>query len=634
MHNQNIKDNLELIRKIQELNPEVTILLDSKIVNGNNHLSFYSSVPLTELKYPENYHIDFLNGTITDFSNLKPSYMSIKVNDISLAKSIKTHNISEIKESGYTDDEELRIAGQKEREEKNKAFIEELDARQKLLSDTFGDKMPESIEREFKTITRIKNLLDEGVHPRAWKPELTELGVYVDGHSKLVFKSEIDTLYKLQKENEEIIAKGKVEEKETKVEEPEVKEETTPKAEENKEEKKKKNKIVDDQYSAIIKRRGTRKITKGKKQLSVKIYGLIDRIKDKLPFKKKKEETVTVTPTPEVTPAAPTPTPEVAPEVITPAPTPELPPRKNQTIIKANETKAELEKIYNDKKAKLMGGLDEYEKMLIEDLIAENIPIDVNEFEQMLGERTVDHDKVKACYSAILEEKKKIEPSIKELDAAIKREYIAKDLNDKIADLYNNLGDLEKMFVDDATAEWIQPADSEFYMMLNSRTVDKEQILTYLEKVQNLKLNSAYNVLTDDEKKLVTEVRKGNLKVGENKFLDLMKKYSANPHRVLNYYRELAETTKQKGKIDQMLGRKPIIDTSKLDEFEKIAVEDAKAENLTPKDNEFDQMMSERTVNKDKVMSEINKHLEELKKLDEQGKEITEKIQNLGGRSK
>ena len=113
--------------------------------------------------------------------------------------------------------------------------------------------------------------------------------------------------------------------------------------------------------------------------------------------------------------------------------------------------------------------------------------------------------------------------------------------------LYNDLGEYERAFVDDAKAEGLEVGDNEFNQMINERVVDKQSIYLYYVLVEELKIKKAY---------------------------------------------------------------------ADLDETEKMFVEDAKAEGLDPSDNEFNQMLSERTVNKQAILEYIKIDLESKKKIE------------------
>ena len=114
---------------------------------------------------------------------------------------------------------------------------------------------------------------------------------------------------------------------------------------------------------------------------------------------------------------------------------------------------------------------------------------------------------------------------------------------------YNKLGEYEKMFVDDAKAECLNPTDNEFRMMLNERAVDKEAIYNYFFETEGLNIKKSFEKIY-----------------------------------------------------------------SELGEYERMFVEDALSENLEVNDNEFNMMLSERTVDKSQVISFMKAYKENVNK--------------------
>ena len=80
-----------------------------------------------------------------------------------------------------------------------------------------------------------------------------------------------------------------------------------------------------------------------------------------------------------------------------------------------------------------------------------------------------------------------------------KKKEIDDQLREDIKKLYNQLGGLEKMFVDDANAECLEPGDMEFTQMLKGNVADKFIILYYYHAVGELKKKAAIDKLAADE---------------------------------------------------------------------------------------------------------------------------------------
>ena len=177
----------------------------------------------------------------------------------------------------------------------------------------------------------------------------------------------------------------------------------------------------------------------------------------------------------------------------------------------------------------------------------------------------------------VLEELKSLEPAKKPVKKPVKTEPIKEEpkkqepkkepvvkqepkkvtpkkdiVLDKVYELYNKraymkLGEFEKMFVDDAKAECLNPFDPEFNQMLNERTVNKEAIYNYYFETEGNNIKKSFEKIYSD-----------------------------------------------------------------LGEYERMFVEDALAENLNVEDNEFRQMLNERTVNKEQVISFMKGYKENL----------------------
>lgn len=139
------------------------------------------------------------------------------------------------------------------------------------------------------------------------------------------------------------------------------------------------------------------------------------------------------------------------------------------------------------------------------------------------------------------------------------------------------LDEYEIAFIDDAKAECLEPTDPEFNMMLNERTVNKEKILAYYSLFDN------YNSKLEDNK----------TKLEKSKF-----EHDSDVNKI----------------AIQLL----FLD---LDEYEKMFVIDAIAENLGAEDPEFGMMLGERTVNKNKVtefMKAYKKYFEVQKEINKE----------------
>ena len=230
-------------------------------------------------------------------------------------------------------------------------------------------------------------------------------------------------------------------------------------------------------------------------------------------------------------------------------------------------------------------------------------------------------------------------PTIVELSPYDKKmKQITDDFNEKKKKLHDSLGPYEQAFVDDALAEGLDPKDNEFNMMLNERTVDRAAVFAYLVSLERMKIELeekrvevTYSFLDEYEKMFLEDAKAENLVVGDNEFNMMLNERTVNQKKILDYYNLVDKTNKFKEEenayIDFLLGKQEIKDKEekapKLGDLEQTFVDDAKAENLVPGDNEYSQMMNERTVDKDQIKLS-NKSKEELEAMKAHLKKIEE----------
>ncbi|MBR4830751.1 MAG: hypothetical protein IKZ96_03185 [Bacilli bacterium] len=148
-----------------------------------------------------------------------------------------------------------------------------------------------------------------------------------------------------------------------------------------------------------------------------------------------------------------------------------------------------LEKQYQLEDLKLRNKLGTYERMFVEDAKAECLDIKDNEFRQMINERCVDKLAIFTYYCDLID---------------LKRQMASKYINE-FKDYFNTLGEYEKMFVEDAIAEYIYPGDSEYMQMLSERCVNKDSVTRFLKQYK--KLAVLYKEISDRQREL-TDVAK------------------------------------------------------------------------------------------------------------------------------
>ena len=106
-------------------------------------------------------------------------------------------------------------------------------------------------------------------------------------------------------------------------------------------------------------------------------------------------------------------------------------------------------------------------------------------------------------------------PTLEREKARLKE--IDKKYEEEKSELYNELDEFEKAFIDDAKAEGLEPGDSEFEQMLYERTVDKTKILLYFSSVEDLKILREFAKLTDIEKMFVEDAHAEGLEGSREK---------------------------------------------------------------------------------------------------------------------
>ena len=184
-------------------------------------------------------------------------------------------------------------------------------------------------------------------------------------------------------------------------------------------------------------------------------------------------------------PTEPTVTPTVTP--VEPTVTPVEPAEPTAEDIQHDETVNK----YNELKKAEYAKLGKYEKMFIDDALAECLEPTDNEFEQMLNERTVDKNAIYEYYK-----------TLNNLDLDMNKELLTNKYNNfklGVKNAYARLGEYERMFIDDAFAEGLDIYDPEFEQMLSERTVNDVQIWAFM---------MIYDVALLEQKKVIDEYSK------------------------------------------------------------------------------------------------------------------------------
>ncbi len=508
-----VKDYVDLIREIQKLNPSTNIELDSKLQNPKNVESFYASVDMNKLVLPPHFSIHPKYG-ITNQRYVGPfgDPIYISVEDINKVKDNETHDISKIKDSGYTEEEEQKLAKEaaekaaKEEEKKDGVAPTTNDDTKSNTTtiDFSGKDYVESRRRIVRTTKKIKTTaldLYERIRKglkynftksEKFKPsekeetkekeEIEKLSARYNGKT-LDDLTVISKLVKKIEPNEYMM--GVLKDFTGESIEDELKEDPHKLAEIMRDVT-----LMGELHDFAIKDPNFNK--EKFEELAMQMVSLrknnqlaCNRILQQVRFggvtvnqMKFLEERINALgknfsfTRPNMNNGGPnnggpgnggsnnggqnnggsntgTDTPEAV------------------ELTEYDKKKAEIINDFNKAKTQILSKLGDYEIAFIDDAAAEGLSFDDPEFIQMLNERAVDKNAIFNYYSDL--------NNLKNLMAS---EYYSS--------LYKALGETEVMFVEDARQLALDPGDEEFRMMMNERTVNKSQILDYYKTMAEL----------------------------------------------------------------------------------------------------------------------------------------------------
>ena len=517
-----IKNYIDLIREIQKLNPDATIELGSRLEDTDNYEKFFCSVNVNDLKLPELFYVHPKYGITnqTAFSVSEPIF--IGVNDINEVKDIKTNDISKVLDSGYTEEEEEYL--RKKAEEAQKAAAAEMDKEEPKPEETVTETTSRKIDiagsvkkagkkvvktakklrcKSIGLARRILNRLDYAMH-RTVRPEETE--------EKVETPTKLQASYNGKTLDDLVIISnlGK--------------------------------KIENDDYMLNLLKDKTGETVED--ELRDDPHGLAETMKDitlvgelhKFATKDPAYDDATFN--------------VVANTMVNL--------RHNELYI-CNRILQQIR----------YGGITENQLAFLVDRVnsrGDNFQFDTQG--QPAPTRTEDNPvpptpgrpggspsgtpsgdnggTPSGTSGDTPEENKTDTPEAVVLTEADKRKAeVQKKFSEAKAILYNELGDYEKAFVDDAGAEWLEPGDNEFNQMLNERAVNKNEIFNYYKKVNELKSKMNFDLLDEYEKMFVDDAKAEGLIPGDNEFNMMMGERTVNKERVLNYYKDTAKLTKE-----------------------------------------------------------------------------------------
>ncbi len=529
-----IKNYIDLIREIQKLNPDATIELGSRLEDTDNYEKFFCSVNINDLKLPELFYVHPKYGITnqTAFSVSEPIF--IGVNDINEVKDIKTNDISKVLDSGYTEEEEEYL--RKKAEEAQKAAAAEMDKEapkpEETVTETASRKIDiaGSVKKAGKKVVktakkircksvglakRILNRLDYAMH-RTVRPEETE---------EKVTEEKVDTSIKLQvnyngKTLDDLVIISNLGKK-----------------------------IENDDYMLSLLEAKTGKTVRD--ELSDDPHGLAETMKD-------------ITLVGELHQFA-TKDPAYDDATFNLVANTMVNLRHNELYI-CNRILQQVR----------YGGITENQLAFLVDRVnsrGDNFQFDTQG--QPTPTRTEDNPVPptpgrpggspsgnNGGTPSGTPGDTPAEPTVDTPQAVVlseidkKRADVLRQYNENKIKLMDKLGDYERAFVEDATAEGLVPGDNEFNQMLNERTVNKDAVLNYYKDVLDVKqlmVWEYYDMLDEYEKMFVDDAKAEGLIPGDNEFNMMMGERTVNKERVFSYYKQLAEYQKDKENLTKTM---------------------------------------------------------------------------------
>ncbi|MBQ9023863.1 MAG: Rho termination factor N-terminal domain-containing protein, partial [Bacilli bacterium] len=242
----------------------------------------------------------------------------------------------------------------------------------------------------------------------------------------------------------------------------------------------------------------------------------------------------------------------------------------------------------------------------------------LNELHNIFGiskkeEKTFKQEKTKSS-NPIKEKISEAEKQKRQRISEVNRKY----LNIK-NELFNELDEYEKAFVEDMHSEGLKPGDAELDQMFNERPVNKAKIYKYLLEIEKNKILYTYeksNASLDEyEKVFIEDMYSNNIKITDPEFNQMIFERCVDKDSIINYFKELNNINN--------------IDLVKSNENIKLIIEDYKKhinfessiDLKEKKVNELKQIAKERKLekfskmNKQQLIDALNQ-LTELKKLE------------------
>ena len=189
---------------------------------------------------------------------------------------------------------------------------------------------------------------------------------------------------------------------------------------------------------------------------------------------------------------------------------------------------------------------------------------------------------------------KTVKPNSKTVKPVDKKEEKEIRLNEKYAsikeELFNNLGEYEKKFIEDMHAEGLEPGFPELDQMFAERSVNKAQIYKYLLSVEKIKMLNAYESLGEFEKMFIEDMNSECITRNDAEYDQMISERCVSKKAINRYIDTLEQSKIYQNKI--------VTDYTKKIEFEKSI------DLTTKKKEELVNMASDNDINN---ISKMNK---------------------------
>ena len=167
-----------------------------------------------------------------------------------------------------------------------------------------------------------------------------------------------------------------------------------------------------------------------------------------------------------------------------------------------------------------------------------------------------------------------------------KKEKPARNINkwnDKFLEakkeLFNKLDEQDRIFINDMMSECLNPGDPELDQMFNERKVNKAEIYKYLLNVEKIKILNVYENLNDYEKEFVNEMTAENITKNDPEFNQMLCEKSVNKDIIKKYADILENSKNYQNKIIADYKKHIVFETSmdlenkKVSELKETAIE-------------------------------------------------------------